>query len=451
MTALRSASRASARPFAHRATLGLLLAATVAVTVAAPLAAQDTTQAGVSVRLNYAAGTRPGVLVLPLRGANGDSIRAILQRDWDFGDRVTVITGTAGDAIGATSAINYELAARLGAAAVVQPSLTAGGALHLAVHDVARRGLLAVRDFPLAGRAPDAAWRMSVHAASDEVERWLTGVRGIASTRLAFVRDRRVWIVDSDGENARPLSDRGALSPSWHPSGRSVVHSVLTDRGYQQIVARDLSGGSRVLASGGVTNITPVVSPDGDQVAYAHGEERGVDLFSVPFTGGTPRRITVGRGTDNMSPSYSPDGRRLAYASSRLGHPEVYITDADGAGAEVLTQSSYGEQSYRSNPDWSPDGRLVAFQSLVGGQFQVMTIGLRDRGVKSLTDAGRNEDPSWAPDSRHVVVTSTRTGQQQLFVLDAESRRARQLTRGGGGARMGAWSPWISFATAGQP
>jgi TolB protein len=151
-----------------------------------------------------------------------------------------------------------------------------------------------------------------------------------------------------------------------------------------------------------------------------------------------------------MSPSFAPDGRRIAFASGRSGHPEVYITDADGTNAEPLTTSTYGEQSYRSNPDWSPDGRLVAFQSLLGGQFQVMSIGLRDRGVKQLTSEGRNEDPSWAPDSRHMVVTSTRTGQQQLFVVDVETRRARQLTRGGGGARMGAWSPWLPPA-AGRP
>jgi TolB protein len=428
-----------------------LLAA--APTLGAPLGAQDTT-AGVSVRLAYESGTRPGVVVLPVRGAAGDSIRAILQRDWDFGDRVTVITGSAGDALATGTTINWDLARRLGAAAVVQPTVNAQGALHLAVHDVARRSLLAVRDFPLAGQTLDPTWRQSVHTAADEVERWLTGVRGIAATRIAFVRNRQVWIVDSDGENARAVgggAGTSALSPAWHPSGRAIVHSVLTDRGRQQIVARDLSGGTRVLAQGGVTNITPAVSPDGETVVYANGQERGVDLFSVPFDGGSPRRITVGKGTDNMSPSFSPDGRRIAFTSGRSGHPEVYITDADGTNAELLTQFAYGEQSYRSDPDWSPDGRLVAFQSLIGGVFQVMTIGLRDKGVKQLTAEGRNETPSWAPDSRHVVVTSTRTGQQQLFVIDVETRRARQLTRGGGGARMGAWSPWLAPAAGGRP
>jgi TolB protein len=446
------------RPLRRSARRALAVAAPLVLLLPAVRAgAQDTTAAGVSVRLAYPTGTRPGVIVLPVRGAAagaaGDSIRAILQRDLDYGDRVTVIVGSEGDALaGATSgALNWALAQRLGAAAVVQPSLNAQGGLHLAVHDVGRKAVLAVRDFPLAGVAPDASWRQSVHAASDEAERWLTGVRGVASSHIAFVRERRVWVVDSDGENARAVSDAGALSPAWHPSGRAVVHSVLTDRGKQQIVARELAGGSRVLASSGVTNITPTVSPDGETVVFANGQDRGVDLFAVPFAGGSPRRITVGRGTDNMSPSFAPDGRRVAFASGRLGHPEVYITDADGTNAELLTQLGVGEQSYRSNPDWSPDGRLVAFQSLLGGQFQVMAIGLRDRGVKQLTSEGRNEDPSWAPDSRHMVVTSTRTGQQQLFVVDVETRRARQLTRGGGGARMGAWSPWLPPGAAARP
>ena len=176
---------------------------------------------------------------------------------------------------------------------------------------------------------------------------------------------------------------------------------------------------------------------------FAHGEESGVDLFAVPFAGGSVRRVTVGRGSDNTSPSFSPDGRRIVFTSGRVGHPEVYTVDADGTNADLLTPYEYGEPTtYRSNPDWSPDGRLVAFQSMNrGGQFQVMTIGLRDRTMRQLTSEGRNEDPAWAPDSRHLVVASTRAGAPQLFVIDAESGRARQLTRGAGGARMGAWSP----------
>ena len=56
--------------------------AVIAVVAAssAPLVAQDTAK-GVRIGLRYDPGTRPGVAVLPISGAYGDSVRAILERD----------------------------------------------------------------------------------------------------------------------------------------------------------------------------------------------------------------------------------------------------------------------------------------------------------------------------------------------------------------------------------
>jgi TolB protein len=271
-------------------------------------ATRDTTPVGVSVRLAYDPNVRPGVAVLPVGGVAGDSVRAILQRDLDFGDRVSVLTGRAADAPALPGGrVSYDLARTLGALAVVQAQVTPTG-LRVTLHDVVNRKALAARDYVLPPPVLGPAWRLAVHGASDETERWITGVRGIAATRVAFVRDRRVWLVDADGENAQPISERGALSPTWHPSGTAIVHGTLDDAGAQRIVARALGGGSRVLAQGGTTNITPVVSPDGQSVVYAHGQESGTDLFAVPFGGGATRRVTVGRGSDNVSPPSAPTG-----------------------------------------------------------------------------------------------------------------------------------------------
>ena len=57
------------------------------------LRAQDTTTTpGVRLGLSYAAGTKPGVIVLPVQDDYGDdSLRVIVQRDLDFSDRTTVI------------------------------------------------------------------------------------------------------------------------------------------------------------------------------------------------------------------------------------------------------------------------------------------------------------------------------------------------------------------------
>jgi TolB protein len=421
---------------------------------AAAAHAQDTTAVppGVRIGLSYDPSVKPGVLVLPSTAAAGyehiaDSLRTILRRDLDFGDRVTVLgtMGAAESGLAAASTLNYALFGKLGAAAAVQTAVTATG-VRVVLHDVATRRVVQTRDFALDGTPFAPAWRMRVHAVSDEVEGWITGIRGVAATRIAFVRGGRVNVVDSDGANATAMADRSlALSPAWHPSGRLIAYSGFGSRGTQLFV-RDVVAGTVRSVPGTATglNITPTFSPDGNTIAYAHGDDEGTDLFvTTTFDGGPARRLTVGRGSDNVSPTFSPDGRRVAFTSGRAGHPEVYIADADGTNAELLTPYLAGDASYRSNPDWSPDGRAVVFQAQTGGRFQLMTITLNDRQIRQLTSEGANEDPSWAPDARHVVFTSSRSGVKQLYVMDVESGRVRQLTRGGA-ARLAAWSPALA-------
>ena len=413
------------------AACGMLLFATTA-----------TAQDGVRVGLTYSAGTRPGVYILPMRGTYADSVRAILGRDLDFGDRVSVVMADSGTA--PTGALNYPLYAQLGAAAVIQLAEQAGGGVSVVLHEVGTSRVLQRRSFLLDGAANSPEWRMSLHAMSDEIERWITGTAGIAATRVLFVRTGTLWTVDSDGANARPVPGVGNGSfPAWHPTGRMIAYTQFADDG-SQIVVRDLAAGTarRVSFAAG-TNFTPTFSPDGRTLVFSSGLD-GTDLWAVSLNGGEgPRRITVGRGSESASPSFSPDGRRVAYTSGRLGRAEIYITDVDGVNPEWLTTTGFGDQSYRSDPSWSPDGRTVAFQTQIEGRFQVATINLRDRSVKQHTIEGINEQPSWSPDSRHLVFTSNRSGARQLWVLDTESGRLRPLTQGAL-ARQGTWSPRLA-------
>lgn len=408
----------------------------VALALPAALAAQDQ---GVRIGLTYTAGTRPGVYVLPMRGPLGDSVRAILARDLDYGDRVSVIAPDSGAPV--TGTINYALYARLGAAAIIRLEQPMGGVISAEVHEVGASRMLRKLEPQITAEPFSPEWRMALHRLSDEIEEIVTGVRGIAATRILYNRDGTLWQVDSDGANARPLPGVGpAISPEWHPSRRIIAYTQWADDG-SHVVVRDLvTGQARRVSFALGTNITPAFSPDGKKLVFSYGSD-ATDLWQVALEGGEgPVRITVGRGSENTQPSFSPDGRRIAFATGRLGRPEIYIMDADGANPQWLTTTGFGDQSYRSDPAWSPDGRSVAFQTQIEGRFQVATINLRDRSVKQHTLEGTNEQPAWAPDGRHLVMTSNRGGSRQLWVLDTESGRMRQLTNGAA-ARMGAWSP----------
>ncbi|HYW51984.1 MAG TPA: hypothetical protein VE861_15325, partial [Gemmatimonadaceae bacterium] len=328
----------------------LLLATCVAVSTARA-------QEGVRLGLLYGeGGKRPGIFVLPVAGASGDSIRTILMRDLDYGDRVTVLPrDLALRTPAGSAAIDYTAAARLGVNGVVQVTPVTAG-VELTLHDVAGKRVLQKRAVSLPGAPNSASWRTAVHGASDQFEEWISGERGVASTRISYVSGGRIWVVDSDGANAMAVSPATtrALSPNFHPNGQSLVYAALEPAG-SAIYVTDVRGAARRIVAPSGLNISPVFTPDGASVAYAHGSDFGTELYLVGAGGGTPRRISIGRGSDNTSPTFSPDGRRIAFTSGRSGRPDVYIADDDGTNADVLAALSSATQAYRSSPDWSPD------------------------------------------------------------------------------------------------
>src|SRR6266550_3782951 len=286
--------------------------------------------------------------------------------------------------------------------------------------------------------------RFAIHGVSDEVERWLTGTRGIAATKIAYIDGTRLKIVDSDGANERTLPTVGAaLSPSWHPSGRYIVYVDADDRG-TRIAQFDLrTMKPRLLpASPRGLNITPVYSKDGKSIVWASGGDSPAELFLASATGDDSVAVPfVGRtGFETASPSFSPDGKQIVFMSPRPLTPQLFMMNVDGTGLRPLTPVVPGKRSYRTGPDWSPNGDEIAFQQQ-SGDFQVWTIGVKDRVMKQLTAEGENEDPSWAPDGRHMSITR-RLGaigdQRNIWVLDERTGRLRQLTSSGD-ARLSDW------------
>jgi TolB protein len=426
-----------------------LVAAACTLFAAHSALAQDTTFRGVMISGTYdPLRDKIGITVLPVAGAYGDSIRTIISRDLDFSDRFTVIAVDSADpnalSPGAGGMLNYPLFARLNATAVVQ--ITSGGTgLHVVLHDVGHSKIANIGDFALPAAGLGRDWRLGVHRVSDEIERWMTGQKGIAATRIAFMRGQAIRIIDTDGASEITVpTEPDAASPAWNPNGATLAYTTYGTS--SRLLLLDLATGrSRSLMgpTRNTTYLTPVFGANGTTVVYAREGENGSDIFAIPVAGGSPQQLTAGHGTANVMPTLSPNGRQIVFMTGRSGPPELYIMDSDGSNVRVLTDYDFSEKNYRSDPDWSPDGRLIAYQERINDRFQIKTIRVTGGTPKPLTNDGINEQPSWAPDGRHLVFTSTRTGVRQLWVLDTESNRLRQLTKSAG-SKLASWSARLS-------
>ncbi|HEY4216941.1 MAG TPA: hypothetical protein VGM67_07380 [Gemmatimonadaceae bacterium] len=414
--------------------------------------AQDTTYRGIFLGGTYdPLRDKVGIAVLPVAGAFGDSVRAIVQRDLDFSDRFTVIPIDSADPAalrpgGTGTGLNYPIFARLKVTAVVQITAVPTG-LHVALHNVTQGQVVNVTEVALPSAALGRDWRMSVHRVSDEIERWVTGQSGIAATRVAYLRGQSIRVVDSDGANEITVpTDQNGFSPAWSPDGSMIAYSTFGNVPSRVVLIDLATGRSRTLATAPKNSlyITPEFTADGKSIVFSRSGDEGSDIYEVSVTaGGAPSRLNDGKGTENTNPTASPDGHRIVFVSGRLGHPELYIMDSDGTNVGQLTEYDFSDNNYRSDPDWSPDGRVIAYQERLSGRFQIRTIPAAGGTPKLLTSEGENQQPSWAPDSRHLVFTSTRTGVPQLWVLDVESGRLRQLTKSAG-SKLASWSPRLA-------
>ncbi len=269
--------------------------------------------------------------------------------------------------------------------------------------------------------------RRSAHEFADAIVEQLTGQKGIATTRIAFMqaqgRNKELFVMDLDGAAVTQVTRDNVLAggPSFAPDGQRVAYMSYRG-GWPDVYVVDLRNGQRQrVASFPGLNSGAHFSPDGSQIALTLSKDGNPEIYLMSASGGGASRLTRTRGTES-SPSWSPDGRTIVYNSDDRGSPQLYTLPTSGGAPQRLTTGVL----YATEPDWSPDGKKIAFNARIGGQFQICVLDLASGQTAQLTQGGDNEDPSWCRNSRHLVFS--RGG--KLFLLDTIQSQTYSIENG---------------------
>ena len=170
-------------------------------------------------------------------------------------------------------------------------------------------------------RSDNTGLRSAAHKISDLIYEKLTGIKGVASTRIAYVSlvgDRKqptyqLVVADADGENARILmeSKQPIMSPAWSPDGRKLAYVSFENRQSQVFVQELRSGARRRVSARKGVNSAPVWSPDGRFLALTLSKGDGnLDVYKLELASQVLTRLTRWPSIET-EPSGANDGKSV--------------------------------------------------------------------------------------------------------------------------------------------
>ena len=375
-------------------------------------------------------------------GVAPDQVSAIVRADLERSGIFKVIN--AGQVISDSASVDPSAWKARGADALVVGSVQRQPdgrfAVRYKLYDTVKGSQLS----QLGGEVQPKYIRLQGHRIADDVYEKLTGVRGVFSTRIAYVKENRaarqyaLAVADADGENEIvAVSGREPIiSPSWSPDGGRVAYVSFEDR-KPVIYMQDLvSGKRRVIANEKGSNSAPTWSPDGSKLAIALSKSGSYQVYIVNADGSGIRRLSNSNGIDT-EPQFSADGQSIYFTSDRSGGPQIYKMSVAGGNATRVTFNG----NYNISPRVSPDGKTLAWISQRDGGYSLFAKDLASGQELRLADGA--SEPSFSPNGRYIMYAIKGGGRTSLAVVSTDGRVKQRLSTKAGNIREPSWGPFM--------
>ena len=293
--------------------------------------------------------------------------------------------------------------------------------------------------------------RQLAHYTSDGIYESVTGIKGIAATRLLYVNEikdsqlissYKLMLADSDGANEKILlsSSEPIISPSWSPDGKRVAY-VSFETGIAKVFIQEIASGRReAVLSQGTQISSPSWSPDGKYLSVTLYQDGNAEIYILRLRDRTLTRMTNQFAIDTES-SWSPKGNKILFTSGRSGSPQIYELDLRKLNPKAKRVSFEG--TYNAKASYLPNEEGIIFvHRSSDGLFHIALKYKRENFIRVLTEAKMDESPSVAPNGNMVIYGIKEENLSMLAGFSLSGAKFK-LPASNGEVREPAWSNFL--------
>jgi Tol biopolymer transport system component len=256
-----------------------------------------------------------------------------------------------------------------------------------------------------------------------------------------FVSNRsgptELYLIDLNTRQVSQLTDTGRahITPYIAPGARMITYASREGSSYEIFTAQ-ISSAWRTrrptlvavnrLTYSPIGEDSPSLSSDGSRVVFR--SDNGIEVMSVT---GEDRRVLVPHSNDwfSFNPIISPDGQQVAYVANQSGANEIWVVSVSNGQARRLTSGS----AVLGGLSWSADARRIAFTtSATTSKLSGIAIADAFQGSFQVLTEGNDGEAAISPGGTFVIFTSLRDGDPELYLLNLRTSSVERLTRNPG-------------------
>jgi TolB protein len=287
------------------------------------------------------------------------------------------------------------------------------------------------------------------HYISDGIYEEITGLKGVASTRLLYVTEEfsggisqfKLNVADADGSNEQILlrSNEPIISPSWSPDSKQVAY-VSFETGMAKVFIQNIATGKREIVLENKFQISsPSWSPNGKFMSLTLYQDGNAEIYILNLKNKNLTRLTNHYSIDTES-SWSPNGSKIMFTSGRSGSPQLYEINLKKFNAKP--QRITFEGNYNAKGSYLPNGEGVVFVHRKNSNFQIALKYFNENFVRPLTNSQLDESPSISANGNVIIYAISENETGLLAGVTLSGARFR-LPMKKGEVREPSWSGFL--------